>query len=47
MAFEACKINDAVASDSTYLHCEDFAQQYDKCGARSGSPQLYLRDHYF
>ena len=21
---------------------EDFAQQYDKCGARSGSPQLYI-----
>ena len=20
---------------------EDFAQQYDKCGARSGSPQLF------
>ena len=23
---------------------EDFAQQYDKCGARSGSPQLYWKN---
>ena len=22
-----------------YIYKEDFAQQYDKCGARSGSPQ--------
>ena len=27
-----------------YIYREDFAQQYDKCGARSGSPQLYSRD---
>ena len=23
-----------------YIYREDFAQQYGKCGARSGSPQL-------
>ena len=27
-----------------YIYKEDFAQQYDKCGAWSGSPQLFL--HY-
>ena len=25
------------------MYREDFAQQYGKCGARSGSPQLYCR----
>ena len=25
-----------------YIYREDFAQQYRKCGARSGSPQLYI-----
>ena len=24
-----------------YIYWEDFAQQYGKCGARSGSPQLF------
>ena len=26
-----------------YIYKEDFAQQYDNCGARSGSPQLTNR----
>ena len=25
-----------------YIYWEDYAQQYGKCRARSGSPQLYL-----
>ena len=27
------------------IYKEDFAQQYDKCGARSGLPQLELRQY--
>ena len=25
-----------------FIYREDFAQQYGKCGARSGSPQLFI-----
>ena len=28
-----------------YIYKQDFAQQYDKCGARSGSPQLFLNEY--
>ena len=34
---------DACISSYIYIYKEDFAQQYDKCGARSGSPQLHSR----
>ena len=30
-----------IESTDSMIYKEDFAQQYDKCGARSGSPQLY------
>ena len=31
--------------DGTYIYKQDFAQQYDKCGARSGLPQLFLNKY--